>query len=160
MDLEAITQSEVSQKEKNEYHGLTHICGIWKNGIFVVQSLSRVRLSMAQWTMACQAPLTLTISRSLLELMSFESVMPSSHLTPLSSPSPALNLSSITVFSNQSRGSLDSNCSSLNLRQVWPSWLVLRSGICSTKTLWLLGGKRGSSIHGEKGQGQNGAEII
>ena len=28
MDLESVIQSEVSQKEKNKYHMLTHICGI------------------------------------------------------------------------------------------------------------------------------------
>ena len=28
MNLEPITQSEVSQKEKDKYHILTHICGI------------------------------------------------------------------------------------------------------------------------------------
>ena len=28
MDLEIVIQSEVSQKEKNKYHILTHICGI------------------------------------------------------------------------------------------------------------------------------------
>ena len=33
MDLESVIQSEVSQKEKNKYHILTHICGIQKNGI-------------------------------------------------------------------------------------------------------------------------------
>ena len=27
MDLETVTQSEVSQKEKNKYHILTHTCG-------------------------------------------------------------------------------------------------------------------------------------
>ena len=32
MDLESVIQSEVSQKEKNKYRKLTHICGIWKNG--------------------------------------------------------------------------------------------------------------------------------
>ena len=32
MDLESIIQSEVSQKEKNKYRILTHICGIQKNG--------------------------------------------------------------------------------------------------------------------------------
>ena len=30
MDLESILQSEVSQKEKNKYHMLTHIYGILK----------------------------------------------------------------------------------------------------------------------------------
>ena len=28
MDLESVIQSEVSQKEKNKYRILTHICGI------------------------------------------------------------------------------------------------------------------------------------
>ena len=31
-DLEPIIQSEVSQKEKDKYHILTHIYGIYKNG--------------------------------------------------------------------------------------------------------------------------------
>ena len=30
IDLESIIQSEVTQKEKNKYHVLMHICGIWK----------------------------------------------------------------------------------------------------------------------------------
>ena len=30
MDLESVIQSEVSQKEKNKYFILIHICGIWK----------------------------------------------------------------------------------------------------------------------------------
>ena len=33
MDLENVIQSAVSQKEKNKYRILTHICGTWKNGI-------------------------------------------------------------------------------------------------------------------------------
>ena len=32
MKIEPIMQSEVCQKEKNKYHILLHICGIWKNG--------------------------------------------------------------------------------------------------------------------------------
>ena len=32
MDLETVIQSEVSQKEKNKYCILTHICGMRKNG--------------------------------------------------------------------------------------------------------------------------------
>ena len=31
MDLESFIQSEVGQKEKNDYHILSHICGIQKN---------------------------------------------------------------------------------------------------------------------------------
>ena len=46
----------------------------------VVQSLSHAWLFLTPWTAACQAPLSLTISRSLLKLMSIESVRPSNHL--------------------------------------------------------------------------------
>ena len=45
-----------------------------------VQSLSCVQLFVTPWTAACQASLSITNSRSLLELMSIESVMPSNHL--------------------------------------------------------------------------------
>ena len=31
-DLESVIQSEVSQKEKNKYRILTHVCGTQKNG--------------------------------------------------------------------------------------------------------------------------------
>ena len=53
-----------------------------------VQSISRVRLFVTPWTAACQASLSITNSWSLLKLISFESVMSSSHLIlchPLSS---------------------------------------------------------------------------
>ena len=33
MDLESVIQSEVSQKEKNKYHILTHIYGIEKKKV-------------------------------------------------------------------------------------------------------------------------------
>ena len=45
-----------------------------------VQLLSCVRLFATPWTTAHQASLSITNSRSWLKLMSFESVMPSSHL--------------------------------------------------------------------------------
>ena len=32
MNLETVIQSEVSQKEKNKYRILTHVCGTYKNG--------------------------------------------------------------------------------------------------------------------------------
>ena len=46
----------------------------------VVHSLSHVRLSVTSWTATHQAPLSSTLSQSLLKLMSLESVMPSTHL--------------------------------------------------------------------------------
>ena len=68
-----------------------------------VQSLSRVRLFAILWTAARQASLSITTSRSLLQLMPIESVMPSSHLILcrpllLLPPIPP----SIRVFSNES----------------------------------------------------------
>ena len=48
--------------------------------VAVVQSLSRVRLFTTPWTATYQAPLSFTISWSLLKLMSIELVMSSNHL--------------------------------------------------------------------------------
>ena len=68
-----------------------------------VQSLSHVRLFATPWITARQASLSITNSRSLLKLMSIESVMPSNHLILcrpllLLPPIPP----SIRVFSNES----------------------------------------------------------
>ena len=74
------------------------------NGIFSsVQSLIHVRLFAALWTAACQASLSITNSRSLLKLVSIESVMPSNHLI-LCCPLLLLPsiFPSIRVFSNES----------------------------------------------------------
>ena len=67
------------------------------------QSFSCVRLFATPWIAACQASLSITISRSSLKHMSIESVMPSSHLILcrpllLLPPIPP----SIRVFSNES----------------------------------------------------------
>ena len=74
----------------------------WKRCINSVQSLSRVWFFVTPWTAACQASLSITNSRSLLKLMSMESVMPYNHfilccllLLPLVFPS-------IRVFSSGS----------------------------------------------------------
>ena len=66
-------------------------------------SLSHVQPFVTPWTVAPQAPLSSTISWSLLKLMSIESVMPSNHLIlwhPLLLP-PSI-FPSIWVFSNES----------------------------------------------------------
>ena len=77
-----------------------------------VQSLSCVWFFATPWTAACQASLSITNSRSLLRLMSVESVMPSSHLIPCH-PLPLLLPipPSIRVFSNESI-----------LRMKWPKY--------------------------------------
>ena len=68
-----------------------------------VRSLSRVRLFVTPWTAVCEASLSITNSRSLLKLMSIESVMPSNHLI-LCQPLllPPLVIPSLRVFSNES----------------------------------------------------------
>ena len=68
-----------------------------------VQLLSRVPLFATLWTAAHQASLSITNSRSILKLMSIESVMPSNHLIlchPLLLP-PSV-FPSIMVFSSES----------------------------------------------------------
>ena len=75
---------------------MTHILGS-------VQSLSHVQLFVTPCTAACQASLFITNSRSLLKLMSIESVMPCNHLIlchPLLLP-PSI-FPSIRVSSNES----------------------------------------------------------
>ena len=71
--------------------------------VVVVQLLSHVQLFEIPWTAARQASLSFNVSRSLLKLMSIESIMPYNHLIlclplffmPLIFPS-------IRVFSNES----------------------------------------------------------
>ena len=60
-----------------------------------VLSLSHVQLFVTTQTSSCQDSLPITNSQSLIKLMFIESVMPSNHLIPLSSPSPAINLSQL-----------------------------------------------------------------
>ena len=70
--------------------------------VIVVQSLSRVQLFVTPWTAARQTSLSITNSRSLLKLLSTESVMPSNHLI-LCCPLLLLPsiFPSIRVFSNE-----------------------------------------------------------
>ena len=73
------------------------------NKFSLVQLLSRVQLFAIPWTPACQDSLPITNSRSLLKLMSIESMMPSNHLIlchPLLLP-PSI-FPSIRGFSNES----------------------------------------------------------
>ena len=84
-----------------------------------VRSLSCVQLFMTLWTAAHQPSLSITNSRSLLKLVSIESVMPSNHLIlchPLFLP-PSI-FPSIKVFSNESA-----------LRIRWPKYWSFRFSI-------------------------------
>ena len=81
----------------------TIVLGLPRWYFSLVQSLSHVRLFLTPWTAALQASLSITSSRSLLKLMSTESVMPSNHLI-LCRPLLLLPsiFPSIRVFSNES----------------------------------------------------------
>ena len=71
--------------------------------VVAVQLPSRVQPFVISWTAACQASLSSSVSRSLLRIMSIESVMPSNRLIlchPLLLP-PSI-FPSIRVFSNDS----------------------------------------------------------
>ena len=85
-----------------------------------VQSLSRVQLFVTPWTAARQASLSIANSRSLLKLISVESVMPSNHLILWC---PLLLLPSIfpsiRIFSNES---------TLHIR--WPKYWSFSFSIC------------------------------
>ena len=76
---------------------------LWHSCCVVVQSLGHVKHFATLLSSAYQAPLSITISQSLLKLMSIESVMPSIHLILCCSllllPSILL---SIRVFSSES----------------------------------------------------------
>ena len=77
--------------------------GVSLTSLGVVQLLRYVQLFATPWTAALQAPLSFTISQSLLKLICIELVMPSSHLI-LCCPLllPPSTFPSIKVFSNES----------------------------------------------------------
>ena len=93
------------------------------SNISSVQSLSHVQLFATPWTAARQASLSITNSRSLLQLMAIELVMPSNHfilccpLLLLPSMFP-----SIRVFSNESV-----------VRIRWPKYWSFRFSISPSK---------------------------
>ena len=107
---------------------------------FAVQSLSHARLFATPWTTSCQASLSFTISRSLLTLMSIESVMPSNHLIRCC---PLLLLPSIfpsmRVFSNESalciRWGFGASASVLEYSRLISFWMTDLISLAS-KGLW------------------------
>ena len=78
---ELVMDREVWQAE---VHRVTKSQTLLSSGCYIqfssVQSLSHVQLFATPWTAALQASLSITNFRSLLKLMSIESVMPSNHL--------------------------------------------------------------------------------
>ena len=98
-----------------------------------VQLLSRVWLFVTPWTAACQASLSITNSRSLLTLMSIESVMPSSHLIlchPLLLPSifPSIKVFLMSQFFTSGGQSIGASASTsvfpMNIQNWFPLGLT------------------------------------
>ena len=90
--------------------------------VVVVQSLRRVQLFGTPWTAAHQAPLSFTVSQSLLKFMSIELVTPSNDLIlyrPLLLPSI---LPSIKVFSNELALRSGGQCEWLEEGEYNPEW--------------------------------------
>ena len=82
----------------------TVILVLFSTGSFhLLFSRSSVSDFVTPWTAACQAPLSLTISRSLLKLMSVESVMPSNHLILCHPPLLLPSITFIYEFPNKER---------------------------------------------------------
>ena len=106
-----------------------------------VQLLSRVQLFSTPWTAAHQASLSITNSRSLLKLMSIESLMPSNHLIlchPLLLPpsifpiSSSFPLSQFFASRGQSIGvSASASVLPMNIQDWFPlgltGWISLQS---------------------------------
>ena len=89
------------KRVKHRTRGTRNLASNPALGKLVVQSPSCPNLHDPMDCSTHRAALSFAISRSLLKLISIESVMPSHHLI-MSSPSPpALNLSSIRVFSDE-----------------------------------------------------------
>ena len=98
-----------------------------------IQSLSCLWLFVTPWTATRQASLSITNSRSLLKLMSFESVMPSNHIILCHPLLLLLVFPSIRVLSNESV-----------LRIRWPKYWSFSfspsneySGLISFRMDWL-----------------------
>ena len=84
--------------------GAEHPCSeLGQDAVIAVQSLSHVQLSATPWSAAHQAPLSFTISWSLLKLTSIELVMPANRLILCRPLLPLLSIFlSIRVFFNES----------------------------------------------------------
>ena len=72
-----------------------------KKIVIVIHLLSHIQFFLTSWPVACQAPLSSTVSQSLPKFMSIESVMLSNHLILRPSTLPSI-FPSIKVFSNES----------------------------------------------------------
>ena len=96
---------------------------------FVVQSLSCIQLFAIPWTAVRQAILSFIISRSLLKLMSIESVMPPNHLILFSScpqsfpASGSFSLTWLFASSGQSIG-VSASVPPMNIQTLFPLGLT------------------------------------
>ena len=134
----------VPSLQATDWYLLSDLRYYWKCTINVMcfssdQSLSHVRLFVKSWTAARQASLPITNSRSLLKLMSIESVMPYNHLILSSTSPPDFNLSQhqglfkwVFASGGQSTGvSTLASVLPMNIKDCfslgWTGWISLQS---------------------------------
>ena len=103
------------------------------NFLLLFFSLCLVQVFVTQWTAACQASLSFTVSWSLLKLMAIESVMPSNHLilchpfssSPQSFPgSGSFPVSQLFTSGGQNIGALASSVVRMNIQGWFPLQLI------------------------------------
>ena len=104
--------------------------------LVAIQSLSHVWLFATPWAEACKASQSFTVSRSLLKLMSIESMMPSNHLILcrplLLLPSTFPNVSHLFASGGQSIGaSASASVLPMNIQDWfplgWTGWISFQS---------------------------------
>ena len=99
-------QKVTNSKSREDVGGKVKLCSHYGKSVefpLLLFSHSAMSDSTTPWTAACQVSMSLTVSRSLLKLMSIESVIPSNHFILCQSILllPSI-FPSIRVFSNQS----------------------------------------------------------
>ena len=102
--------------------------------IFVVQSLSRVLLFITPWTEARQAPLSFTISQSLLKLMPIESVHPVSLIGEMVYSIIVIKRAASGIY--QSRSTSDS-CVPMAIYFIFPNSSIFTNKTASS--IYLIG---------------------
>ena len=114
--------------------------------LIVVQLLSHVWLFATAWTAACQAPLSFTVSQSLLRLLSLESVMLYNHLILchplllLSSIFPSIGVFPVSLLFSSGGQSIGASTSASVLPVNIEDWFPLvLTGLITLKSKGLSG---------------------
>ena len=121
---------------KSAHHGTSLLGRIHVIAFVAIQSLSHAQLFAILWTAAREAPLSSTISRSLLRFRCIESVMLSNHLSSRRSKGEALGNLSFSKFRLDSiTDSIDMNLSKLReIVEDRGAWQATVHGVTKSQT--------------------------